>query len=122
MTKDDLQIVAFEIILHSGEARTMIHEGLDLMREGKLREAEKKIEDSNKELLEAHKSQTSLLNNYANGDEIVMEIIMVHAQDHLMTTMTLRETSLELLNMYKQFNELKQEFMELKQIGEVCNV
>ena len=121
MTKDDLQVVAFEIILHSGNARTMIHEGLDLMHEGKFEESEKKMEDSNKELLEAHKSQTILLSNYANGDEIVMEIIMVHAQDHLMTTMTLREMALEQMKMYKQFNKLKQEFMELKQTGEVCN-
>ena len=114
MTREDLQVVAFEIILHSGDARTMVHEGLDLMREGKFEEAEKKMEDANNELLEAHKSQTSLLQNYANGEEIVMEVIMVHAQDHLMTTMTLREMALEFLKMYKQFSSLKQ-------FGEVCN-
>lgn len=114
MTRDDLQVVAFEIILHSGDARTMIHEGFALMRHGKIEEAQKKMEDANNELLEAHKSQTSLLQNYANGEEIVMEVIMVHAQDHLMTTMTLREMALELLEMYKQFKELKQ-------AGAVCN-
>lgn len=114
MTREDLQVVAFEIILHSGDARTMVHEGLDLMREGKFKEAEKKMEDANNELLEAHKSQTSLLQNYANGEEIVMEVIMVHAQDHLMTTMTLREMALEFIEMYRQFNELKQ-------AGEICN-
>ena len=53
-----------------------------------------KLEDANNELIEAHKSQTSLLQNYANGQEIIMEIIMVHAQDHLMTTMTLREMAI----------------------------
>lgn len=114
MTREDLQVVAFEIILYSGDARTMVHEGLDLMREGKFKEAEKKMEDANNELLEAHKSQTSLLQNYANGEEIVMEVIMVHAQDHLMTTMTLREMALEFIEMYRQFNELKQ-------TGEICN-
>ena len=30
-----------------------------------------------------------LLQDYASGVEIKIEIIMVHAQDHLMTTMTL---------------------------------
>lgn len=107
MTKDDLQVVAFEIILHSGDARTIVHEGLNLMNQGKFEEAEKKMEDANKELLEAHKSQTKLLQDYADGDEIVMEVIMVHAQDHLMTTMTLREMAIEFLKMYKQIYELK---------------
>lgn len=107
MTKDDLQVVAFEIILHSGDARTIVHEGLALMKQGKFEEAEKKMEDANNELLEAHKSQTKLLQDYANGDEIIMEVIMVHAQDHLMTTMTLREMAIEFLTMYKQIYELK---------------
>ncbi|WP_244833554.1 PTS cellobiose transporter subunit IIA [Clostridium sp. BJN0001] len=107
MTKDDLQVVAFEIIVHSGDARTMVHEGLDLMNKGKFEEAQKKMEDANNELRKAHKAQTKLLQDYANGDEIVMEIIMVHAQDHLMTTMTLREMALEFLKMYKQMYKLK---------------
>lgn len=104
MTRDDLQVVAFEIILHSGDARSVVHEGFQLMREGKYDEAESKMEEANKKLLEAHKSQTSLLQSYASGEEVVMEVIMVHAQDHLMTTMTLREMAIELLAMYKNFN------------------
>ena len=104
MTKDDLQVVAFEIILHSGDARSIVHEGFQLMREGKYDEAEIKMEEANKKLLEAHKSQTSLLQSYASGEEVIMEVIMVHAQDHLMTTMTLREMAIEMLAMYKNFN------------------
>ena len=104
MTRDDLQVVAFEIILHSGDARSIVHEGFQLMREGKYDEAEVKMEEANKKLLEAHKSQTSLLQSYASGEEVIMEVIMVHAQDHLMTTMTLREMAIEMLAMYKNFN------------------
>lgn len=114
MTSEDLQVIAFEIILHSGDARTMVHEGFDFMRKGNFEEAEKKMEDANNEILVAHKSQTRLLQSYANGEEVVMEVIMVHAQDHLMTTMTLREMALEFFEMYKQFSKLKKS-------GEICN-
>lgn len=107
MTKDDLQVAAFEIILHSGDARTMVHEGLDFMNQGKFEEADQKMEDANNELAEAHKAQTKLLQDYANGEEVTMEIIMVHAQDHLMTTMTLREMAIEFSKMYKQIYQLK---------------
>ena len=60
------------------------------------------MEAANEELLQAHHAQTKLLNEYANGVEIKIEIIMVHAQDHLMTSMTLREVALEMLELYKK--------------------
>lgn len=102
MEQEQIQMVAFEIILHSGNSRTMIHEAFKNMRESNFEEAENKLEQANNELTEAHKSQTSLLQNYASGENINMEIIMVHAQDHLMTTMTLREMAVEMLHLYQR--------------------
>ncbi|MDY4001338.1 PTS cellobiose transporter subunit IIA [Streptococcus orisratti] len=102
MDKEELQLAAFGIILNSGNARTTVHEAFAAMREGDLDLAAEKLETSNGELLEAHHAQTKLLQDYAGGVEINMEIIMVHAQDHLMTTMTLREVALEMLELYKK--------------------
>ncbi|MBP3038501.1 PTS cellobiose transporter subunit IIA [Bacillaceae bacterium Marseille-Q3522] len=98
----NLQEVAFEIILHSGSARTMVHEAFKYMREGNFDEADKKLDEANQALLLAHKSQTQLLQDYASGEKIEMEIIMVHAQDHLMTTMTLREIAIEMKHLYQR--------------------
>lgn len=104
MTTEELQVAAFEIILNSGNARTIVHEGFAAMREGKYEEAAEKLAAANDELLLAHQAQTKLLHEYANGTEIKIEIIMVHAQDHLMTSMTLREVALEMLELYKKVN------------------
>ena len=57
---------------------------------------------SNEEILEAHHAQTKLLQDYASGVEIKIEIIMVHAQDHLMTTMTLLEVAKEMLVLHRK--------------------
>lgn len=102
MNTEELQVAAFEIILNSGNARTIVHEAFAAMREGQYEEAATKLEAANEELLLAHKAQTKLLHEYANGTEIKIEIIMVHAQDHLMTSMTLREVALEMLELYKK--------------------
>lgn len=99
---EEAQIVAFDIILHSGLARTTIHEAFKLMRENKNSEAELKLKEANEELLQAHKSQTELLQEFARGTKIEMEIIMVHAQDHLMTTMTLHEIASEMKHLYSR--------------------
>ena len=102
MNQEELQVAAFEIILHSGTARTEVHEAFAAMREGRFDEAEEKLEFANQELVEAHHAQTKLLQDYASGVEIKIEIIMVHAQDHLMTTMTLREVALEMLVLHRK--------------------
>ncbi|HEM3588893.1 TPA: PTS cellobiose transporter subunit IIA [Streptococcus suis] len=104
MNQEELQVAAFQIILHSGTARTEVHESFAAMRAGDYETASEKLETANTELVEAHHAQTKLLQDYASGIEIKIEIIMVHAQDHLMTTMTLREVALEMLELYKRMD------------------
>lgn len=102
MTQEEIQMVAFEIILHSGDARTLIHESFGLMREGKEEEALERLEEANEKITLGHKAQTSLLHTYADGKEVNVDVIMVHAQDHLMTVITLREVALEMLELHKR--------------------
>ena len=101
-TKETLQVTAFELILHSGNARTRIHEAYDLMEKNEFTAADQKLLAAHDELILAHHVQTTLLQNYAKGEEIIIEIIMVHAQDHLMTTMTLKEVAERMKLLYKR--------------------
>ena len=39
----------------------------------------------------AHKAQTNLLAQEAQGDDIAFSITMIHGQDHLMTTLLLKD-------------------------------
>ena len=109
MSSEDIQITAFNIILHSGNAKTKIHLSFKAMREAEFELATQLLEEANQEILEAHKSQTELLQSYASGTKIEMEIIMVHAQDHLMNTMTLREIAIEMSHLYQQTYKLANE-------------
>lgn len=106
MEATEIQEVAFKIILESGDARSLVHEGFKLMRENAFEEAEEKLEEANNSVTNAHKSQTKVLHDYANGEEVTMDVIMVHAQDHLMTTMTIREVALEMLHLYKKLEKV----------------
>jgi PTS system cellobiose-specific IIA component len=80
----------------------LIHEAFKLLRQGEKAEASQQLDKANEAILEAHKAQTNLLKEYASGQKIEMEIIMVHAQDHLMTTMTLLEIANEMSYLYQQ--------------------
>lgn len=105
MEQEQIQSVAFEIILHSGSSRTMVHEAFEMMRNNKFKDSTDKLDEANEELLLAHQSQTNLMRQYSSGENINIDIIMVHAQDHLMTTMTLREVALEMLYLYKKLED-----------------
>ncbi|MCZ0717593.1 PTS lactose/cellobiose transporter subunit IIA [Aerococcus kribbianus] len=105
MDSSQVQQMAFQIILAAGNGKTIAHEAIQLMKEYKFEEAEQKLEESNEAFIEAHNAQTELLQAYAGGEEIIMEIIMVHAQDHLMTGMTYRDMAIELLDVYKKLAE-----------------
>ncbi|WP_294611878.1 PTS cellobiose transporter subunit IIA [uncultured Gilliamella sp.] len=111
MSSEDIQLVAFNIILHSGNAKTKIHEAFKSMRQANFTLANQHLEEANQEILEAHKSQTELLQSYANGTKIEMEIIMVHAQDHLMTTMTMSEMAIEMSYLYEKNHELSKKII-----------
>ncbi len=101
-TSEDIQAIAFEIILNSGNARTAIHSALAEMRKGNFAEAEQYLDEAHESLGQAHNAQTGLLHDYANEVSVPMEIILVHAQDHLMTAETLREIAIEMLELYKK--------------------
>ncbi|WP_303021171.1 PTS lactose/cellobiose transporter subunit IIA [Faecalibaculum rodentium] len=96
MDVQESQLVAFTIISYSGMARALVHEAMEAMRKGEFQLADEKLNEADEQLVQAHKAQTDLLHVFANGTEIEIQIIMVHAQDHLMTTMTLKEVAQEM--------------------------
>ncbi|MFT4186064.1 MAG: PTS cellobiose transporter subunit IIA [Micrococcaceae bacterium] len=106
-TSEEIQVVSFDIIIHSGQARTLVHKALKSMRAGEFEEAQKHLDEAEAELTDAHKSQTKLLQEYAGGKKVEMEIILVHAQDHLMTTMTLKEVAVEMMFIYQELAQKK---------------
>lgn len=57
------------------------------MREGKDEEALANLDEVNNKITLGHKAQTSLLLAYASGEDVNVDVIMVHAQDHLMKEM-----------------------------------
>jgi len=100
-----LRGVAFQIILESGDARSVIHEAFILMRESKFSEAEAKLELAKDAIIKAHSAQADLLQKYASGINFDTDILIIHAQDHLMASQTLKEVALEMLYLHRKVAE-----------------
>jgi len=79
---------------------------MEAMQEAKKRNfdsARVKIAEAETELLQAHKSQTQLIHAEAGGDHFDLPIILVHAQDHLMTAMTIKDLAIEMIDLREEF-------------------
>ncbi|MEO1769884.1 PTS lactose/cellobiose transporter subunit IIA [Candidatus Enterococcus ferrettii] len=102
MNREEAAMVGFEVVAFAGEARSKLMEALDEAEQGNFAVADELVEQAQASLMEAHKSQTQMLAAEASGENIEVGFIMVHAQDHLMTTMLLKDTIKHLFNIYKK--------------------
>ena len=93
---------AFQLILHAGNAKTKAMEAIYASREGNFEEAEKDLEEAETELNEAHKCQTAMLVGAANGEKLEMDILLVHALDHLSMATTTLDLAEELVLQRKE--------------------
>lgn len=96
-----------DLIVHSGEARSNAMEAIAAAKEGKIEEAEKLLQQAEEEVGAAHNTQTSLIQAEAGGDKVEISLLMVHAQDHFMTSLTLKDLAKEFVEIYKRLNEAK---------------
>lgn len=91
------------LIIYSGEARSYAMEAIAAAKDGKIEEARGLIVKADEQLGVAHNTQTSLIQAEAGGEKIEMSLLMVHAQDHFMTSMTLKDLANELIDIHAKF-------------------
>lgn len=100
--------VSFKLILHSGNAKSSAMEALKVAKMGNFEEAEKKLLEANEELVKAHEIQTQLLVQNAQGNKSEVDILMVHAQDHLNGAFITIDLVTEIVDLYKMVKGVKE--------------
>ena len=98
----NIEAEAMQLITNAGESRSLSFEALKAARIGNYEVAKDKLDQANDKALAAHKIQTKLITKEADGEDIELGLLMVHAQDHLMTSMLAKDLILELLEMYQE--------------------
>ncbi|CDQ38344.1 MULTISPECIES: PTS lactose/cellobiose transporter subunit IIA [Virgibacillus] len=107
-TKEDVQMLSFSIILHAGNARSSAMEAISLAKSYQFAEARQKIAEADEEFTEAHHIQTKFLQEEAEGNQTEVSVILIHAQDHLMTAMTVKDLASEMIDMYEKMQILEE--------------
>lgn len=103
-----MENVIFEIILHAGNARAEAYAALRAAQDGDFSAAEQALKQAETEVGAAHRAQADLIQQEAQGNKVDVSLLLVHAQDHLMTAMAEKNLIENMVGMHKTIRELTQ--------------
>ena len=99
---DTLEEVVMGLIINAGQARSLAYNALKQAKLGDFETAKTLMEQSHAALHEAHRVQTQLIESDEGQGKIKVSLVLVHAQDHLMTAMLARELISELIELHEK--------------------
>ena len=99
---------SMQLILHSGTGRSMAIEAVrNLMKDVDIETSKKKISEAGKEIGEAHDIQTAMMSAECDGENVEKSILLIHAQDHFMTALAVRDMAQLMVEMYENLSQKK---------------
>lgn len=103
---EEFENIIFEIISNAGFAKGICYEALNLAIEGKINEAKSKLKEADESLLNAHHIQTDLIKKEVSGEKTEVTVLFVHAQDHLMSAIEIKNLVENLIRMNEKINNM----------------
>lgn len=88
--------VSFQLVLHAGNSRNYSIEALRCLMANDAEGAEENMKLAEDELTASHALEAQLLQRYAGGEKVDMDIFLVHANDHLTMAIMMQELVNEL--------------------------
>ena len=103
MNYEELTEISMQIIANAGMSRSCSIEALGFARKGDFKESEKKLKEAETFYYEAHEYQTELITKETSSEEpFNLNLILVHAQDHLTMALISIDNAKELIEIYKR--------------------
>lgn len=100
--------VIFQLILHGGNARSLAMEAIAHAKNRDMAGAQDALKRAGEELGRAHHNQTALIQKEIAGEKTEISMLLIHAQDHLMNAMTVKDLATEFVELYSQVHAAKE--------------
>lgn len=105
LTPEQYDEMVMNLVVEGGNARSLAMEAIQRAKAGDFAEAEALLRECDEAFNEAHRAQTDLIQSEINGEHIQVMLLMVHAQDHLMDAMVVKDLAREFVDLYKRMGE-----------------
>jgi PTS system cellobiose-specific IIA component len=101
---EDVQL-CFQIIVFAGNAKTEAYKALEFARNNNFEQAAEQMKKSQSKMLQGHKIQTQLLSQESDGVIVPINMILIHAQDTLMTAMSECNLIEHMIELYQRLSK-----------------
>ena len=110
----ELENQIMQIIVYAGNAKSLAMESIKKARLGEIDAAKNKMDESNKNLKEAHKFHAALLTEFASDEAQKANLFMVHGEDHMMAAITSLDFAKELIFVHEKMSQLENQLQQLQ--------
>ncbi|BAK81383.1 PTS lactose/cellobiose transporter subunit IIA [Candidatus Arthromitus sp. SFB-rat-Yit] len=102
---NDLELKSFEIISNVGSARSFYIEAISYAKKFDFEMAEKLMKDGIDAFKSGHAAHADLIQMEANNEKLPFSLILMHAEDQLMSAEGFKIIAREFIDVYKKFKE-----------------
>lgn len=99
---EDLELICFQIISHAGTAKSNYIEAMAKAKDGDFKKASELISEGIEEYRLAHKAHSSLITEEASGNKVEVGLLLMHAEDQLITTEVIKIVAEENIQLLKE--------------------
>jgi len=99
---EELSVTCFEIITYVGTARSCFINAIQCAKKGEFEQAEQMIKQGDEAFSQGHDAHSDLLTKDAEGNLSAVGLLLLHAEDQLMSAEGFRIIAEEFIDVYKQ--------------------
>ncbi|MHC1734453.1 MAG: PTS lactose/cellobiose transporter subunit IIA [Erysipelotrichaceae bacterium] len=99
---EGMELLSFQIISAVGTARSMYIEAIQEAKNGKFDEAEALIAEGSDMFVQGHHAHAELIQKEACGEQTPFSLLLMHAEDQLMSAEAFKIIAEELIAVYKR--------------------
>lgn len=97
-----MDLLSFQIISTVGTARSMYIEAIQAAKNGNFKGAEELITEGALLFTQGHHAHAGLIQQEANGDKIAFSLLLMHAEDLLMSAEAFKILAEEFIDLYQR--------------------
>lgn len=99
---EGIELISFQIISAVGTARSMYIEAIQMAKAGDIEGAEKLMEEGQQVFVQGHHAHAELIQKEASGEKTEFALLLMHAEDQLMSAEAFGILAQEFIDIYKR--------------------
>jgi cellobiose PTS system EIIA component len=102
---DEMNEVEFMLIMHSGNARSYAMEAIREADKGDFDKANSLLIEAKKELLNAQRSHSGIIQDEAAGKKVELSLLLMHSEDHLASSTIVVDLAKEIIKLHSKYSK-----------------